>query len=455
MSLTPGAPVAGQKAKVGFFRRLPVWLSPRKIHKLELTNSFPTLFLALLECLRGRLAPGQASAELERRFRERFGVHEALIFPHARTACHFILKALDLQPGDEVLMTPLTIADMVNSVHTLGLRPVFVEMEPATLSVDVAALERAITPRSRALLLTYVFGVVPDMARITEVARRHNLTLIEDCSQCHGGSFGGRAIGTFGRAAFFSLTNFKIAASLYGGMTLTDDTALAQKLRALREREVVAPQPAPLLKLLWKNLVYTLLFSRLVFSYFTYFVILFLERVAPTITYRLYSGNIKVILGQHEHRLLDEFPAYYRGGYTDTQARVGLASWAKADGRTAARIKNGELLRELLQGRPGIEVPARLEGAVNVYWRFPVITDDMPGLKRWLLLHGIDTAPSYLSLCSREPGFRPYLKSLPAAERIKDNVLVVEVYEGLTAADIRRTAALIVDYVQRRRTEAR
>ena len=92
---------------------------------------------------------------------------------------------------------------------------------------------------------------------------------------------------------------------------------------------------------------------------------------------------------------------------------------------------------------------------MNVYWRFPVITKDMPGLKRWLLLHGVDTAPSFLSLCSREPGFQPYLTSLPAAERLKDNVLVVEVYEGLSAGDIRRTAGLIVDYVQRRETEAR
>lgn len=436
-------------------RRVLVWLSPRKIHKLKLTNGFGALLRALLECLRGRLARGPAAAELERRFRERFGVREALIFPHARTACHELLRALELQPGDEVLMTPLTIADMVNSVHTLGLRPVFLEMEPETLCVDLAALERAVTPRSRVLFLTYVFGVVPDMERIMAAARRHGLVVIEDCSQCYGGTFRGKAVGTFGRAAFFSLTNFKVVSSLYGGMTITDDPALGARLRELRERELLPPAPAPLLKLLWKNLIYIPLFSAPVFSYFTYFVILALERLDPRITYRLYSGNIKVILGQYENRLLERFPPAYLADYTDTQARVGLASLARAERRTAARVRNGELLRGLLAGRPGIEVPRPPEGAVSVYWRFPVITDDMAGLKWWLLLHGVDSAPSFLTLCSREPGFGPYLRSLPAAERIKDDVLVVEVHEGLTERQIRRVAGLIAEYVAGRGREAR
>lgn len=423
--------------------RLQVWLSPRKIHKLKLTNSFSSLLAALSAVLFGRLLRGPLSEKLENAFRERFGSREAVIFPHARTALHFILKAMDLREGDEVIMTPLTIADMVNSIHTLGLKPVFVDIEPGACCIDPSALEKAVTPKSRVILVTYLFGLIPDMSVIRKIADRHGLMIVEDCSQCFDASFGGVRAGRFGKAAFFSLTNFKVCSSLFGGMIITDNDRLACRLREFRETALKPSLPDMLRKLLVKDLVYSIFFSRPVFAYFTYFVIIWLERINPGITYRLYSGNIKVILGQRGNSLLPEFPEQYLADYSDAQARVGLASLRSASHRTSVRIRNGTLLRDLLDGVPAVAVPVRHHDAVHVYWRFPVLSADMAGLKRFLLESGIDTAPTYLTLCSREPGFEPYHASLPVAERVKDSVLVVEVNEDMDEADVRRLASLI------------
>lgn len=432
------------------FEFIKVWLSPKKIHKLKLTNSFNELTIAFLRILFGRmLVRSERTKELEEAFKTRFGAKGSIIFPHARTALHFILKSMNLERGDEILMTPLTIADMVNSIHTLGLKPIFVDIELDTLCFDIEKLKKSITPKSKAILITYIFGIVPDVKKIREIAREHNLKIIEDCSQCFDASYDGQRIGTFGDAAFFSLTNFKVCSSLFGGMIVTNNEDMAARLTAFRDKNLLPAVKPMLSKLLVKDIIYSVFFSKWMFSYFTYFVILVLENIDTKLTYRLYSGNIKVLLGQHGNKLLSEFPADYMADYSDIQADVGLASLVRAQETTSVRIKNGELFRGLLQDIKDIKIPVKLDGAINVYWRFPIISSDMEGLKRFLLEHGIDSAPTYLTLCSREPGFEPYHVSAPNAERLKTDVLVLEVNEDLSEADIRFTASLVHSYFEK------
>ncbi len=426
-----------------------VLLNPRKIHKLKLTNSFKDLLTACLRIIFGRLSRGGQAVILEEAFKERFHTKRAIIFPHARTALHFILKSINFEKGSEVLMTPLTIADMVNSIHTLGLKPVFVDIELDTFCIDTEKLKKSITPKTKAILVTYIFGIVPDIEKIQKIAQDHGLKLIEDCSQCFDASYKGRKIGTFGDAAFFSLTNFKVCSSLFGGMIITNDEKLADQLNKFRYNSLLPARGSMLLKLISKDLIYSVFFSRLFFSYFTYFIILILERIDPKITYRLYSGNIKVILGQHGNKLFEKFPADYLMDYTDVQADVGLASLARAKEVTDIRIKNGGLLLGLLQDISQISIPNILKDAVNVFWRFPIISNDMENLKSFLLKNGIDSAPTYLSLCSSEPGFEQYHASMPNAEKVKKNVLVVEVDEDLNEDDIRWTASLVRSFFKR------
>ncbi len=425
---------------------LKAWLSPNKIHKLQLTNRFSELVRAWRMISSGEISRGKRTGELEEAFRQRFKARHSMIFPHARTALYCMLRALDLSEGDEVLMPPLTIADMVNSVHSAGLKPVFVDIELDTCCIDADELEKAISPRSRVLLITYIFGLVPDVRRIVDTARKHNLIVIEDCSQCFDGCFEGQPVGTFGDAAFFSLTNFKVCSSLFGGMVVTSNEGLAEKLGELRRTDILPAKPAILTSHIVKNIIYAMAFSKYVFSYFTYFIILVLERLDPRITYRLYSGNIKVLLKDFENVLVPEFPSNYLFDYTDAQAYVGLASLERATKSTAARSRNGDLLRDLLKDNPHVMVPKRLANATNAYWRFPVFTRELAGLKKRLLNEGIDTSPTYLCLCSSEPAFKPYHRHTPNAERLKREAIIIEVHEDIRDKDIRRTASVINEY---------
>lgn len=423
-----------------------MWVKPRKIHKLKLTNSFRELAAALLKIFFWKLRRAQRTEELEEAFRKRFKTTRAIVFPHARTALYFILKSLNLEKGSEVLMAPLTIVDMINSIHALGLKPVFVDIELETFCIDLKQIEKAITPKSKVLFVTYLFGIVPDMEKMKEIAGKYDLRIIEDCSQCFDAFYNGQPIGTFGEAAIFSLTNFKVCSSLFGGMVVTNNEKMAELLADFRNREILAPRSAILLRHIIKNLIYTILFSKWIFSYFTYFIVVALETLNPEIIYRLYSGNIRVLLGMNEIKLLSEFPPDYLVDYTEIQAYVGLCSFSKADEATSKRISNGELLRQLLAEFPGVLVPSKRDGVINVYWRFPILSNDLDGLKRYLLLHGIDSAPTYLALCSREPGFGPYHRGTPNAERFKKGALIVEINEDLTEGDVYYMATLVREY---------
>jgi len=430
--------------------RLRIWLRPDKIHKLQLTNLFSEVVVAFMKILSGQLARSYKTKALEDDFKAHYQAKHAIIFPHARTALHFILKSLELEKGDEVLMAPLTIADMINSIHSLGLKPVFVDIELDTICIDVEQLEKCITPRSKVLFVTYLCGLVPNIEKIIEVGRKYNLTIIEDCSQCYNGLYNGRLVGTFGDAAILTLTNFKVCSSLFGGMIVTNNDKLAERLYDFRETALLPPQPSVLLKHATKNLIYTVLFSKWAFSYFTYFIVLILEKLDPRITYRLYSGNINVVLGKSENMLVSEFPPGYVGDYTEAQAYVGLCSLSRAEESTGARIKHGELMRKLLHDINQIQLPAKLEGAVNVYWRFPLCSNDREGLKRYLLDHGIDSSATYLCLCSQEPAFKVYHAPTPQAEKWKQTVLLLEVHEAISEDTIRYMASVIRSYFERR-----
>jgi len=140
-----------------------------------------------------------------------------------------------MQEGDEVIVPANTYIASILAVSAERLKPVLVEPDPATFNLDPARIEAAITPRTRAILAVHLYGRAADMTRITEIARRHVLKVIEDCAQAHGAIHAGKKVGTWGDAAGFSFYPTKNLGALGdAGAITTDDESLAAMLRALR-----------------------------------------------------------------------------------------------------------------------------------------------------------------------------------------------------------------------------
>ncbi|MCL4760862.1 MAG: DegT/DnrJ/EryC1/StrS family aminotransferase [Burkholderiales bacterium] len=152
------------------------------------------------------------------------------------SALHLALLAADVGPGDEVITVPFTFVATVSAIHYTGAKPVFVDIDPRTFTMDPSALEAAITPRTKAVIPVHLYGQPADMDPIVAIAKRHGLVVIEDAAQAHGAEYKGRRAGSLGDMGCFSFYPGKnLGACGEGGMVTTGNAECARTIRMLRD----------------------------------------------------------------------------------------------------------------------------------------------------------------------------------------------------------------------------
>jgi len=192
---------------------------------------------AVAEVVRsGRLALGPRLAEFEERFAAYVGCRHAVAVSSGTAGLHLVVRALGLGEGGEVITTPFSFIASANCLLFERARPVFGDIDPKTLNLNPEWLERALSPRTRAVLVVHVFGHPADMDPILEFAGRHGLAVIEDACEAVGARYRGRPVGTFGKAAVFAFYPNKQMTTGEGGMIVTDDAELARLCRSLRNQ---------------------------------------------------------------------------------------------------------------------------------------------------------------------------------------------------------------------------
>lgn len=190
---------------------------------------------AVVEVLKsGQLAQGSVVADFEAAFRDYIGVKNAVATANGTTALHVALLAHGIGAGDEVITSPFTFIASANSILYTGAQPVFVDIEPDTFNINADRLEAAITSRTKAIMPVHLYGNPADMKAIMEIARRHDLAVIEDCAQAHGAEAYGHKVGSFGTGCF-SFYPTKNMTSGEGGMVTSNDETMAETARLLRE----------------------------------------------------------------------------------------------------------------------------------------------------------------------------------------------------------------------------
>ena len=171
----------------------------------------------------------------EEDFAKYVGTTHALSVGSGLDALEIALRAYGIGPGDEVITAANTFIATVLAIIAVGAKPVLVEMDPATYNIDPSAIEAAITSRSRGIMPVHLYGQPADMEPILAIARKHNLLVIEDAAQAHGAKYAGKSAGSWGHAAAFSFYPGKnLGAYGDGGIITTNDAAIAEKIRYLR-----------------------------------------------------------------------------------------------------------------------------------------------------------------------------------------------------------------------------
>lgn len=177
---------------------------------------------------------GKYIGQFEEMFARFCGVKHAISANNGTTALHLALVAMDLQPGDEVIIPTVTYIATANAVRYCGATPVLADVSRETMNLDPADIERHITPRTKGIIPVHLYGHPADMTAINAIARRHKLWVLEDAAEAHGAEVSGRRVGALGTCATFSFFGNKIVTTGEGGMITTDDDALAAHLRLLR-----------------------------------------------------------------------------------------------------------------------------------------------------------------------------------------------------------------------------
>jgi len=192
---------------------------------------------AVRAALRGRVAgDGPIGRRVEQRLAAELHAHRVLLTTSCTHAMELALLALGIGPGDEVVCPSFTFVSTANAVLRVGARPVFADIEDATLGLDPADVERRLTPRTAALVPVHYAGVAPDMEGLLDIAQRHALRVVEDAAQGIGARWRGRALGTLGDAGCLSFHETKNVTCGEGGALVLGDGELAQRAEIIREK---------------------------------------------------------------------------------------------------------------------------------------------------------------------------------------------------------------------------
>ena len=325
---------------------------------------------------------GARARQFEEEFAAYVGSKAALAVSSGTAAMQVSLAAFGVRAGDRVATTPLTFCATAHVIEHMGARPVFVDVDPETLDISPAALERALAgEKFAAIMPVHLYGQPADMRAITALGERYGLAVVEDCCQAHLATCDGRPVGSFGVAAAYSFYPTKNLGALGdGGAITTNDAMLAAKMKRVRNGGQ---------------------------------------------TDRYHHGEMGV------NSRLDDIQAAI------LSARLPyLAPW------TEARRTHAALYRRLLAGS-AIQVPAEFD-AGHVYHLFPVLSPRRDDLQAWLRAEGIETLIHYPVPIPRQPALQSELPAAcPEADRVCAQVCSLPIYPGIPEADLHLVANAI------------
>lgn len=280
----------------------------------------------------------QIIEEYQREFARLFGAERAFAFWKGRVALYALLRAIGVGQGDEVIVPGYTCVMNVNPIKYVGAMPIYVDIEPDTFNINVNLLDARITNKTKVIIAQHTYGYPCAMEPIMDIARRRGIYVIEDCCHAFGSRYKGRTAGTFGRAAYFSFQWNKPYTTGLGGMVITSDKDLAERIESLQTEEMCPPSGREVF-MLWTELV---IYRLLVYPRTT--------ALAQSL-FRYLTGKGTLIgssgIAEFEPRKAEDF---FKGA-SAMQARAGLRQLRKIEQNISHRTQMALLYDQLLEGK--------------------------------------------------------------------------------------------------------
>jgi dTDP-4-amino-4,6-dideoxygalactose transaminase len=356
---------------------------------------------------------------------------------YARMALYLILKSMDFPPGSEIIVPAFTFWVVPEIARVAGLTPVFADVDPVTFTLSPDAMANAITPRTRAVLPTHLYGLACDMDPILALAQRHDLKVIEDCAHSLGATYDGRMVGTLGDASFFSFQAFKPLNTCGGGLAWMRDADLARKVGECASGEAWPSEKRVESILSSAKWQHTFIRPK-VFTYSLFPIWYAATFVNAKPEQRLWE---KV-------RPLEPLPDHYRGRFSNVQAAIGLAGLTHLPEFIDRTRRHARMLDDVLGGVPGITIPRTPPDRTHVYYQYCAYVPQSETIVKRCIRRGVDVAPMHVDICTTMELFGWTGAPMPGAAKAATAVQV-PVYESLSDDEVTRVGRLLRDQVQR------
>ena len=345
----------------------------------------------------GHFIDGPHVKRFETAFADRLGGVRAVSASYGRMAFYYILKALDLRPGGEIVLPALTFWVMPEIARIAGLTPVFADVDPDTFTMTPESLARVVGPKTVAVVPTHLWGLPCAMDGIMDIAKAHHLAVIEDCAHALGATYKQRPVGTIGDAALFSFQTLKPLNTHGGGMAVARDAALAERIARLVAAEPL-PTAAGVRKRLWQGRVQRISIRPGVFTW-TLFPILWASAY--------FNTNPDVFLWE-PIRPLDPLPAGYRERYANVQAALGLEALKHFDRWTADTQAHAAEVTRRLSDVPGMRLPLVPPDRTHVFYQYCAYVPDRDATVLRCLKRGVDLETLHVDVCPSLPLFQAF-----------------------------------------------
>jgi perosamine synthetase len=376
--------------------------------------------------LQGKLREGPYIKEFEGQFAKYVGTKYAVAVGSGILGLFLILDSLALDKNSEVMLPAYTDESVPEVIRSLGFEPIFIDIDRNTHNIDPSLIERKINEKTKVIIATHIFGRPCDLSQIMEIAKKHHLTVIEDCAHAIGAEYDAQRVGSFGAAAYFSFGITKPFNTFGGGMITTNDPVLHGRIKE-KSKNFDYPAPATILK-------------KAFISYSLFFVtspLFFLMTVFPWLLFLSFFDKDLINIYNKAVK-----PAAKSGAakvkYTNMQALMGIKQLSNIDTENESRRRNAALLMSFIGG--GIETLKDSETIRPTYYFFVVLTRDAAGLAKKLLRKGIDTGKHIMRDCSAMDGKDSNCPSACEAVRVS---LQIPNYPRLKEADMRYIAGIL------------
>jgi perosamine synthetase len=375
----------------------------------------------------------------EELFKKVFNADAVFSFWKARVALYAILKALNVGKEDEVILPGYTCVMDVNPIKYLGAKPVYIDIEPNTFNMNVDLLEGKITPKTKVIIAQHTYGYVCDMDRIIGIAAKRGVAVIEDCCLCVGSTYKGKLAGTFGKAAYFSFQWNKPFTTGLGGMAITNDDVLVERIEQICKSQLVQPSIKEKMMLLAQLIVYRAL--------------IYPKTTAMAQSFFRFLTKKGIVVGSSSTCEFEpEMERDFFKAMSSVQAGAGIRQLDKLENNIAHRRQIAELYDELLSQNGWSTRNYNKEIMNPVMVRYPVRIKEKDKAIQQAASAGVELGSWFE--CPLHPIETPLEKydykpgMCPEAEKASKETVNLPVHPRVSKKTVKKTVAFITKFNQ-------